>query len=117
MAMFAFTHRSPLTHELAEMMPRWAQVLPRLLKEELRSLVEVPHPAMVAKDFELLNRQRAQLSRTNIGVDVAQRTHAGDDRRDGGVRKAIPQSYFGETFDRGTEVFSDCEIAPICRTR
>ena len=51
--------RSPLTHELAEMMPRWAQALPRLLKEELRSLVEVPHPAMVAKDLELLGRQRA----------------------------------------------------------
>ena len=27
---------SPLTHELAQMMPRWAQALPRLLREELK---------------------------------------------------------------------------------
>jgi len=80
---------------------------PRRRREDLRGPIEIPHPAMQAKDFELLNRQRAQLSRTNVGVDVAQRTHAGDDRRDGGVRKAIPQSYFGEAFDRDTEVFSD----------
>jgi len=77
--------RSPLTHELAKMMPRWAQAFPRCLREVLRGLVKVPHPAVVAKDFELLNRQRAQLSRTNISVDVAQRAHARDDRRDGGV--------------------------------
>jgi len=84
------------------------RAFPTCPREELRGLVKVPHPSVVAKDFDLLDRQRAQLSRTNIGVDVAQRTHAGDDRRDGGVRKAVPQSYFGEAFDRGTEVFSDC---------
>src|ERR1035438_6738489 len=84
------------------------RTFPRRLRKDLRGLVKVPHPAMVAKDFELLGRQRAQLSRTEVGLDVAQRTHAGDDCRDGGVRKAIPQSYFREAVDRYTEVSRDC---------
>ena len=36
------------------------RTFPRRLREVLRGLVKVPHPAVVAKDFELLNRQRGQ---------------------------------------------------------
>src|ERR1035441_1581392 len=45
------------------------RTFPKRLRKDLRGLVKVPHPAMVAKDFELLGRQRAQLSRTPVVLD------------------------------------------------
>jgi len=74
---------------------------------KLSPLVEVPHPSVAAKDFELRARQGTKLGGTDVGVDVSQRTHPGDDCRGGRLRKAVPQRYFGKAVDWDAEVSRD----------
>ena len=73
---------------------------------------------MAAKDFELLGRQGTKLGRTDVGVDVVQRTHASYDRRGRRLRKAEAQRYFRESVDCDTEVSRDgLDVSQICSLR
>ena len=96
---------TPLTRRWIPIRARSVAHVPQFVeKSQLRGLVEVSHPAVPTEDFELLGRQGPKLGRTDIGVDVARRTHASNDGRYRGLRKAVLQSYFGKAVNWDAEV-------------